>query len=123
VDKVLVSVGDVLVARDALRLVRRGGVVNLFAGLPNDTVLQVDANRVHYEGVVLLGTFGFAPEHFRQAVLALDRRAWRVEGIITRRVSLVDLEDTFADVARYEGIKTVVMLEAGDDEGGDVQQK
>lgn len=109
-DKVIVSVGQIEVAENALSLVRRGGRINFFAGLPRGSRLKLDSNRIHYEQVSIVGTSGFAPSHFARALEALTRNAAAFQSLITRTVSMNEIEETLLDSARYEGIKTVVML-------------
>ena len=82
-NKVLVSVGSGEVAQFAFRLVHRGGMMNLFAGLPRDTELKLNPSLVHYDEVTILGTFGFAPSHFHTAVKYLAEKKISTAGIIT----------------------------------------
>ncbi|MBI5877306.1 MAG: alcohol dehydrogenase catalytic domain-containing protein [Chloroflexi bacterium] len=110
-DHVMVSVGAVAVAEQAMGLVRRGGTINLFGGLPGGSRMNVDPNRIHYDEVRLLGTFGFAPTHFRHALDALAGGAVDAQKFITRRIALDGVEGALADGAQYQGIKTVVEFE------------
>jgi L-iditol 2-dehydrogenase len=107
-DGIVISAGEPDLVAQAVSLARRGGVVNLFAGLPRDTTLPVDAHRIHYDEVTLLGTFGFGPRDF---ALALDLLAGGlpVSGMITRTVDLEDAPQALAQAARYETVKTVVV--------------
>ncbi|MBI5029792.1 MAG: alcohol dehydrogenase catalytic domain-containing protein [Chloroflexi bacterium] len=110
IDKVMVSVGQAQVAEDALALVRRGGVVNLFAGLPSSSRISVDPGRIHYDQVTLIGTFGFAHTHFALALRALMHNPSDFAQLITATVRLDGLEKAFIDSAQYAGIKTVAIL-------------
>lgn len=109
-DKVMVSVGQAEVAEKALALVRRGGAINFFAGLPSGSRVSIDPNRIHYDEIALFGTFGFAPSHFKRAVDGLASGALDVTGLITRTVRLDELEGAFVEIAAYRGIKTVVVF-------------
>ena len=110
-DKVIVSVGLPQVAEQALAFVKRGGAINLFAGLPRGSQITLDPNRIHYDEITLLGTFGLAPHHFARAVDALVRGDLDVRALITRTVTLAETANAFADSAAYRGIKTVVQFE------------
>ncbi len=110
-DKVMVSVGQAQVAEQAIALVARGGAVNFFAGLPRDSCITIDLNRIHYDEVTLVGTFGSAPSHFKRAVETLTDTSLDIAGFITRTVALPDLESAFADSAAYRGIKMVAVFE------------
>lgn len=109
-DKVIVSVGQPKVAEDAVALVGRGGAINFFAGLPSGSHVNLDPNRIHYDEITLVGTFGFAPSHFAHALDSLARNASQFRELITLTVPLDGLEQAFIDSSRYEGIKTVAIL-------------
>ncbi|HEX7588848.1 MAG TPA: zinc-binding dehydrogenase, partial [Anaerolineae bacterium] len=110
IDKVIVSVGQAQVAEDALALVGRGGALNFFAGLPSGSRVNVDPNRIHYDEIRLVGTFGFSPSHFAHALESLTQNAEQFRVLITLTVPLEGLEQAFIDSSHYEGIKTVARL-------------
>jgi L-iditol 2-dehydrogenase len=111
VGKVIVSVGQAEVAESALALVERGGAINFFAGLPGGSRVSIDPNRLHYDEIRLVGTSGFAPEHFQRALKGLARGTLDVKGLITHFARLDELEESFAESARYHGIKTVAVFD------------
>jgi L-iditol 2-dehydrogenase len=109
-DKIMVAVGQAEVAEQALALARRGGAVNLFAGLPSTARLTLDPRRIHYDEIALLGTFGFGSRHFRRAVESLASGALDVTGFFTRVASLDELEGALVDAASYRGIKSALVF-------------
>lgn len=112
-DKVLVSVTDVRAAEMAMGLVRKGGAINLFAGMPAGSTLAVDMNRIHYDEVVLTGSFGFGPEEFRSAVDLIATGKLDVAGLVTSSVPLDQTIEAIEKMARHEGIKTIVLCSSG----------
>lgn len=111
-DRVVVATGSVQVAQESLTLVGRGGTVNLFAGLTPGSSVGVDVNRIHYEGIHIMGTFGFAPTHFERALAAISSGTLNLEELITARVPLSSLETIFPSAIDPRGIKPVVIIEA-----------
>ena len=109
-NKVLVSVGNGEVAQSAFRLVHRGGMINLFAGLPRDTELKFNPALVHYDEVTILGTFGFAPSHFHTAVKWLAEKKITTAGIITGTYPLAEARAAFTDAAEFRGIKSIITM-------------
>ena len=109
-NKVLVSVGSGAVAQSAFRLVHRGGMINLFAGLPRDTELKFNPTLVHYDEVTILGTFGFTPRHFHTAVKLLAEKKIATEGIITGTYPLSEAHAAFQDAVEFRGIKSIITL-------------
>ncbi len=62
VDDMVLAVGIQAVQQQALELLGKGGVANLFGGLPRGQhLVQVDAIRVHYDEIKLVGSSGGAP--------------------------------------------------------------
>ncbi len=108
-DKVLVSVADVRAAQTAINLVRKGGAINLFAGMPTESTLALDMNRIHYDEVMLTGSFGFGPEDFRAAVDLITTGKLNVMRLVTSTVPLDETMQAIEKMARQEGVKTIVL--------------
>ena len=72
----------------ALGLVRAGGTVLAFGGLPAGSRVPVDPYRIHYEEVRLVGAFHHTPRHFRAALAFLASGAYPFERLITHEVGL-----------------------------------
>jgi L-iditol 2-dehydrogenase len=108
-DAVLVSVASVPLAEQAIALAAKGGVVNVFAGMPKGETLALDLRRVHYDEVRVVGSFGYGPEDFREAFELLAAGALPLDGFVTDRVPLEGVEDALKRGAAHEGIKTVVV--------------
>jgi L-iditol 2-dehydrogenase len=66
-DVVIEAAGTAEAWQRAIALVRPGGTVLLFGGLPTGTVLPVDAGRLHYEELTLRGAFHHTPATVRAA--------------------------------------------------------
>jgi L-iditol 2-dehydrogenase len=96
-DLVIEAVGTEEAWRDALALVRPGGTVLFFGGLPRDAAVGVDAYRLHYEELTLRGSFHHSPRHVRAALAFLASGAHPWERLITHRVGLEALPALFAD--------------------------
>lgn len=108
-DVVVVSVPSAEIVTTAIALTRRGGVVELFAGMPPDSQVTVPAAPVHYEGIRIQGTFGFSPAHFRTAVKWLAEGKINGPRLVTGRVEISEVADALARASRHEGIKTVMV--------------
>jgi len=61
-DDVILAVGVQAVQQDAFGLLGKGGVINLFGGLPKGkNILQLDAIQVHYDEIKVVGSSGGEP--------------------------------------------------------------
>jgi len=79
----------------ALKLVRKGGKILEFGGCPPGTEVRIDAERLHYGELTLLGTFHTTPLHFRKALSLIASRTIDVRPLITRKMSLDHIADAF----------------------------
>jgi len=99
-DVVIEAAGTEKAWRDAVKLVRPGGLVLFFGGRERGSELPVDTFRLHYEELTLRGAFHHAPRHVRAALAFLASGAYPWEELITHRVGLEEVPSLFADPPR-----------------------
>ena len=104
-DAAIESTGAADVWEAAPALVRRGGTVVLFGGLPGGTRVTYDAARLHYDEVKLISPFHFTPRAVRQAYGLLASHEVDVEPLISERFALADLATAFRKLAEGTGLK------------------
>ena len=95
-DVVIEAAGTERAWFDAEELVRPGGTVVMFGGLPRDARPPIDAYRVHYEELTVRGSFHHTPQMVRAALVFLTSGAYPWERLVTHRVSLAGLPELFA---------------------------
>ena len=95
-DVVIEAAGTEEAWADAVELVRPGGTVVMFGGLPRDARPSVDAYRLHYEELTVRGSFHHTPQTVRAALVFLASGAYPWERLVTHRVLLDDLPALFA---------------------------
>jgi L-iditol 2-dehydrogenase len=99
-DVVIEAAGGEEAWTDAVSLVRPGGTVVLFGGLPRDARPPVDAYRLHYDELTLRGSFHHTPSTVRAALGFLASGAFPWDKLITHRALLADLPALFTDPPR-----------------------
>src|SRR5881398_1961803 len=72
-DAVVEAAGNPATWKQALAMVRRGGVVNFFSGLPSGTRVEIDPAAIHYSEIKLISPFHHTPRFFREALEAIRR--------------------------------------------------
>ena len=110
-DVVIEAAGTPEAWHRALELVRPGGTVLAFGGLPREARVEVDAFRIHYEEVTLKGAFHHAPRHVRAALAFLASGAYPFERLLTHRVGLEGVAGLLADPPR-DYLKAAVVIAA-----------
>jgi L-iditol 2-dehydrogenase len=99
-DVVIEAVGSDAAWSDAVELVRPGGTVVMFGGLPRDARPPVDAYRLHYDELTVRGSFHHTPATVRAALGFLGSGAYPWDRLVTHRVLLDELPALFADPPR-----------------------
>jgi len=89
----------------AASLVRSGGRVLLFSGLPSGATAQFDAAKIHYGEIALLGAFHFTPADVREAYELLGRGGIDVKPLVSGVDKMDDLVSVFDRLDRREGYK------------------
>ncbi len=99
-DVVIEAVGTEEGWVDAVALVRPGGTVVAFGGLPREVRPPIDAYRLHYEELTMRGSFHHTPATVRAALVFLASGAYPWEQLVTHRVGLEGLPGLFTDPPR-----------------------
>jgi L-iditol 2-dehydrogenase len=107
-DVVIVAVGSVAAAEQGLKLVRKGGIVNLFGGFPGQSELKLDPNLIHYSEVTVTGTFGFSHIAFAMALHLISTRSVEMNKLITHKFKLDEVLTAIDVLADRKGLKAIV---------------
>lgn len=94
-DCVIEAVGSPETWRQAVRLVRKGGRVCLFAGCEIGSTVPLDTHRVHYQEISVAGVFHHTPLYFGQAVDLLGLGKVPTREIVQGEISLGELKGLF----------------------------
>lgn len=109
VDVVVICVGKPQLVSDALRVTRKGGRVNVFAGLAGDGWAEVEANLIHYNELVLTGASDARRRDYETAVRLIESGRVRVDDLVTHRFPLREAAEAIETSASGAGIKVAVM--------------
>ncbi len=98
-DVVIEAVGRPETWKGALRLVRKGGLVNFFGGCPTGTTVPLDAALMHYSSLKLVASFHHTPRTIRRALELIEGGVVRAADFVDGEVSLEDLPELFRSMA------------------------
>jgi L-iditol 2-dehydrogenase len=109
-DVVIEAAGHAETGQAAIRAVRKGGLVNLFAGCPADARVELDAQRLHYDEVTVTSTFHHTPQSYRAAHALIASGQVRGDAFITAEAPLTGLPDVLRRLAAGgDGLKTAIL--------------
>jgi L-iditol 2-dehydrogenase len=93
----------------AVEIVRKGGRVILFGGLPKaNPMATLDANRIHYGEIEVVGAFSYHPTFHQLALDALARKLIPADLLVTHTFPLDQVANAFEVAASGQGLKVVV---------------
>jgi L-iditol 2-dehydrogenase len=109
-DVVIEAVGLPEVWQLAVKLLRRGGVVNFFGGCPEGTDVPVDAGLLHYSELTLKASFHHTPALIRQALDIISRGRVTARDFVNRVEPLSNLLEVMQHLMSHNGhLKTAII--------------
>ncbi|MHB1007213.1 MAG: zinc-dependent dehydrogenase [Chloroflexota bacterium] len=109
VDAAIMAIGAAVIVGNLLDLVRKGGVLNLFAGFPGAGETTLSANAIHYKEVTVIGTSSSSRRHYARALEMIAAGGINVESLITNTYSLADTAQAIAAVRRGDGLRAMIL--------------
>jgi L-iditol 2-dehydrogenase len=108
-DAVVEAAGNPATWRQALEMVRRGGVVNFFSGLPSGIKVEIEPAAIHYSEIKLISPFHHTPRFIREALEAIRRGDISAHDFVTEEIPLRELPQAFERMKSRSGeIKVAV---------------
>ena len=108
-DLVVVSVPSAKIIEDACALVRGGGRLVIFGGVPKGDTVTLDPNIIHYKEVELMGTYNCTAQEFKSAVEIANHIP--LEELISKTVTLENIREGFSTLAKREAMKVLVTMQ------------
>ena len=111
VDSTTICIGLPQLVNDALTLTRKGGRINIFAGLSGQGWAQVEANLIHYNELEVTGTTAARRSDYEVALRLIESGRVDVKSMVTDRFPLQRAREAIAEtMTRGEGLKVAVIL-------------
>ena len=107
-DAVIEAAGKLEAWELALRIVRRGGKILFFGGLPKGTGITVDSYKIHYEEVEILGAFHTTPRDVEKTYKLIESRKLRLRELVSGSKPLNRVVDALESMASGRGLKYVI---------------
>ena len=93
----------------AARMVRKGGLVNLFGGCKPGTTFTLDTRLIHYSEVTIKGVYHHTPGFVRQALDLLVSGEMMPEEFVTAELPLDRVQEALNLIIDRKGIKAAVI--------------
>ena len=109
-DIAIEAVGHPDVWEMAVRLLRRGGIVNFFGGCPNDSRISLDTSLLHYSEITCKASFHHTPAHIQKALDFVRRGVITSNDFVNRVEPLTNLLEVMRHLMSHNGhMKTAII--------------
>lgn len=110
VDTAIEAVGKPETWEAAVRMLRRGGVVNFFGGCPNDTTVGLDTQLLHYSEITCRASFHHTPAYIAKALSMVEKGYITARDFINTEEPLGNLLDVLRRFVNHNGLlKTAII--------------
>ena len=113
VDKAIMAVGAPEIVQQLLRLTRKNGAINLFAGFPPGSQARIDLNDIHYRQLRISGASASTVAQFARALEIIASGTIDADAIITDRFPLSQFGQALRAAQAGRGLKVALLPEAG----------
>ena len=107
-DKVISATPANATQQQSLFMVRKGGVVVFFGGVPKGSLTELDTNLIHYNNLWIKGHFGASYDQSRRAFELAVSPVFPTEKFITHILPLGKINEGIALTRSGEAIKVVL---------------
>ncbi|MCS6785067.1 MAG: zinc-binding dehydrogenase [Candidatus Caldarchaeum sp.] len=107
-DAVITAIGSREAIEMGLKLLGRGGTLNIFASTHPQTEIHIDPNIIHYREIIITGSFSSTRKDLKTAINLLDSRLVKVTELITHRLPLEKIVDGFNIHMERKGFKVII---------------
>lgn len=109
-DVAIEAVGIPETWEQAVRMVRRGGMVNFFGGCPNDSRVTLETSLLHYSEITCKASFHHTPALIQRALESVSRGEIRASDFVNRVEPLVNLLEVMRYLMSHNGhMKTAII--------------
>ncbi|NHI91088.1 MAG: alcohol dehydrogenase [Candidatus Lokiarchaeota archaeon] len=92
-----------------IKMVRKGGTVNLFGGPPTSSTISINTSLIHYDEVNVMGVFHTTPRYVQSSIDLLSNRKIDTDIFISEKLSLDNLDKILDNLEHQKGIKTAII--------------
>ena len=114
VDAVALTVGVHALVAPTIDIVRKQGVINMFAGFPPNQTVPFDPNLVHYGEISLTGSQNATLDQYRRTIAMLPNVP-HIDEVVTNRYDIEHGPEAYTSRLAMDGLKSLVQF-AGVDE-------
>jgi threonine dehydrogenase-like Zn-dependent dehydrogenase len=106
VDHVVTAAPSLTAVENSIKIVKNGGRILIFGGLPHGNILKVDPNILHYNEITITGSIDSTIDDFKRA--ALMAAFLDLERFVTHSFALDNVKAGMDVMKKKEGLKIIL---------------
>lgn len=110
-DVVICGPGDATALQSACAAAAAGGTVVMFTPFPPEMPISLDPTPFYFGDLRLAASYSCGPRDTREALALIERNAVTAEKVGARRITLDDVPQAYADLARGRIVKPIVCFD------------
>lgn len=107
-DKVISSTPANITQTQSIHMVKKGGLVVFFGGVPKGSLTELDCNLIHYNNIWIKGHFGASYDQSKRAFALAISPTFPTERFITHILPLDEINEGIRLTQTGEAIKVVL---------------
>ncbi|WRS27356.1 zinc-dependent dehydrogenase [Oscillospiraceae bacterium MB08-C2-2] len=107
-DVVVLAIGVPAVVNSCLKLCRRGGTVNLFAGFTGTGESTIEANLIHYNEINVNGSTAYMRQDYHEAARMVAAHKINLAEIVTHTYKIEEFQSAYEVCKSSEGLKVII---------------
>jgi len=109
VDVAIEAVGLPDIWEKTIKMVRKGGMANLFGGCASGTKITIDTKLLHYLEITIKGVFHHTPQYVKRALNLISQGSIDANSLITDEFPLTNFPHVLDMMINHQGIKIAVI--------------
>lgn len=107
-DIIIMAIGVPTIVNSTIKLCRKGGTVNLFAGFAGTGESTIEVNTIHYNEITLNGSTAYKREDYLQSKDIVVNKKINLKEIITHRFKIDEFKKAYEVCKSGEGLKVII---------------
>ncbi|TKZ36131.1 zinc-dependent dehydrogenase [Brachyspira catarrhinii] len=107
-DIIIMAIGVPAIVNSTIKLCRKGGTVNLFAGFAGTGESSIEVNAIHYNEITLNGSTAYKREDYFQSRDIVVSKKINLKEIVTHRFKIDEFKKAYEVCKSGEGLKVII---------------
>lgn len=108
VDVIIMAIGVPALVNDTLKLCKKGGTVNLFAGFAGTGAATIEVNTIHYNEINVNGSTAYRRIDYLEAADLVINKKINLAEIVTHTYSIDEFQAAYEVCKSGEGLKVII---------------